>query len=85
MIDFLNSIPVSVLVALVGAVGTYLATKKKSKADVETIYTTEIRNIIDEYNRQLGELKEEITKLKKENAELTEIVQNLKVQEKGGE
>ncbi|MBC1801134.1 hypothetical protein [Listeria booriae] len=85
MIDFLNSIPVSVLVALVGAVGTYLATKKKSKADVETIYTTEIRNIIDEYNRQLGELKEEITKLKKENAELTAIVQNLKVQEKGGE
>ncbi|MBC2318797.1 hypothetical protein [Listeria booriae] len=85
MIDFLNSIPVSVLVALVGAVGTYLATKKKSKADVETIYTTEIRNIIDEYNRQLGELKEEITKLKKENAELTAIVQNLKIQEKGGE
>ncbi|PNP87465.1 hypothetical protein BMT55_16205 [Listeria newyorkensis] len=85
MIDFLNSIPPAVLVAVIGAMGTYIATRKKSKADVESIYTKEIQNIIDEYNRQLGDLKEEIAKLKKENAELTAIVQGLKNQEKGGD
>ncbi|MBC1233175.1 hypothetical protein [Listeria booriae] len=85
MIDFLNSIPPAVLVAIIGALGTYIATKKKSKADVESIYTTEIQKIIDEYNRQLGELKDEILKLKKENMELTILVQGLKNQEKGGD
>ncbi|EUJ33510.1 hypothetical protein MFLO_02368 [Listeria floridensis FSL S10-1187] len=77
MNNLIYSIPATVIVACITGLGTYFASKRTSKTTMETLYTTEIQKIIDEYNRQLGELREEITKLKEENQALNQLITKL--------
>ncbi|EUJ26145.1 hypothetical protein MFLO_14362 [Listeria floridensis FSL S10-1187] len=77
MMNLLYSIPATVVVACITAIGTYFASKRTSKTTMETLYTTEIQKIIEEYNRQLGELRDEIRKLKQENQDLNVLIQKL--------
>lgn len=44
---------------------------------METLYTTEIQKIIAEYNFQIGELRQEIHFLRRENQELHTLIAKL--------
>ncbi len=63
--------------AILGLIGTlfssalaavfgYLGIRKKSKLDVEAIFTAEMKTILAEYKDQINELKAEVGKLKDE-------------------
>lgn len=74
----MNNIPATIIVTLISSGLTYLAAVKSSKTNVEGIYTEGITKIIDEYNKQLGELKNEIKILQEENKKLQLIIRELK-------
>ena len=72
----MNNIPVTIIVALITSGLTYLAAVKSSKTNVEGIYTEGITKIIDEYNKQLGELKNEIKILSKKIKNCKSLLEN---------
>ncbi|EUJ26135.1 hypothetical protein MFLO_14312 [Listeria floridensis FSL S10-1187] len=77
MNTLLSFIPPTVVVACITAIGTYFASTKNSQTTMETLYTTEIQKIIAEYNFQIGELRQEIHFLRRENQELHTLIAKL--------
>lgn len=82
--------------AAIGAIGTYFATKVKGKADVdasrssvESVYISEMRKIIEDYQKEREALKAEkeklqalVEKVQKINRELEEDNRLLKMENK---
>lgn len=69
---------ITVVVAIIGGVYTLKGTNKTSESQVETMFTSEMKTILQEYKEQVVELREEVSKLKEEIRQLREENEKLR-------
>lgn len=84
-----NEVFIGLVTAIFGGLMTYLGVARKSKSDAAGIYTTEIRNIIQELKEQNREKDLEISrledlaeKLRLQLAQSQELLDKLELKEK---